>query len=114
MNKLLAAFALSLGLFSISTLSLAVTGNVKVDDKQKIIAIQSDLINLKDEIKENQSDLNKVRNDQVNYKIEKDLLKEVYSSIISTVNTVVSVVFALITLLIALLGYLGLRNIREI
>lgn len=93
---------------------MAVTGIVKVDDKQKIIAIQSDLINLKDEIKENQSDLNKVRNDQVNYKIEKDLLKEVYSSSISTVNTVVSVVFALITLLIALLGYLGLRNIRVI
>lgn len=95
MHKLLATLASSLAIFSICITSLANAEVVKADEKQNIVAIQSDLTYLKNEIKENQSDLNKVRNDQVNYKIEKDLLKEVYSSSLSTVNTVVSVVFCL-------------------
>lgn len=100
-------------IFSFSTLAIAET--LKVNNKQKndaikITAIQSELIVLKDELKENQKDLDKVRNEQINYKIEKDLLKETYSSSFNTVNTVVSVIFAAVTLL----GYLVFRNIKEI
>lgn len=98
-------------IFLFSVFAFAET--LKVDES-KIISFQSEISTLKAQLTENQNDLDKIRNDQINYKIEKDLLKEVYSSSLSTVNTVVSVVFALITLLIALLGYLGLRNIREI
>lgn len=99
-------------IFFFSAFSNAVT--IKADNTKnneaKITAIQSELINLKDNLKENQSDLDKVRNDEINYKIEKDLLKETYSSSFSTVNTVVSVIFALVTLF----GYLVFRNIKEI
>lgn len=100
-------------IFCFSTCAIAETlkeDNKQKNDAKKITAIQSELIILKDELQENHSDLDKVRNEQINYKIEKDLLKETYSSSFNTVNTVVSVIFAAVTLF----GYLVFRNIKEV
>lgn len=55
-------------------------------------------------------DLEILRRDQLNYKVEKDLLKETYSSNLQTINLVLSIVLGLS----GVLGYLGLRNIKEI
>jgi len=44
--------------------------------------------------------IQEIRRDQLNYKIEKDILKEVYSSNIATINLV-------ITLILAVFGIIG-------
>lgn len=51
-----------------------------------------------------------VQRDQLNYKIEKDLLKEAYSSNLQSVNLVITIVFGIF----AVLGYAGMRSIKEI
>lgn len=51
-----------------------------------------------------------VQRDQLNYQIEKDLLKEAYSSNLQSVNLVITIVFGIF----AVLGYAGMRSIKEI
>ena len=51
-----------------------------------------------------------LRRDQVNYTIEKDLLKEAYSSNIQTINMVITIVLGVL----GVLGYLGIRSVKEI
>jgi tetratricopeptide (TPR) repeat protein len=51
-----------------------------------------------------------VRRDQLNYRIEKDLLREAYSSSFQTVQLVLTLILAAFTVL----GYLGLRNISAL
>lgn len=48
-----------------------------------------------------------VRRDQLNYKVEKDLLKEAYSSSVESINVSITVVLAAL----AIFGYLGVRGI---
>ena len=47
---------------------------------------------------------------QLNYKIEKDLLKETYSNNYEQINLIITIVLGII----ALLGFLGLRDISSI
>jgi hypothetical protein len=70
-------------------------------------AVQSDLSRLANSVAE-------VRRDELNYQIERDLLKETYSSNLQTINMVIAFVFGFATVIISLLGYFGLKSIREI
>ena len=51
-----------------------------------------------------------VRRDQLNYRIERDLLKETYSSNIQTINSVLAIILGAFTIL----GYLGLRSLGSL
>ena len=51
-----------------------------------------------------------ISGDRINYRIEKDLLKEAYSSNLQTINMVITFVLGVF----AFLGYLGIRDISTI
>lgn len=61
----------------------------------------------KDKIEKIQNDLIEIRRDQLNYKIEKDLLKETYSSNLQTINIVITIILGVFTVL----GFFGIRSI---
>lgn len=75
------------------------------DTENKISVIQenSRLTILEDRVEE-------VRRDQLNYTIEKDLLKNTYSSNLETVNTIITIVLGVF----AVLGFLGVRSISSL
>lgn len=54
-----------------------------------------------------QDDIKEIRRDQLNYKIEKDLLKETYSSNYGRIQIIISLMLGVF----AVLGYLGLKGI---
>jgi len=54
-----------------------------------------------------EDNVSEVRRDQLNYKIEKDLLKETFSSNYQTINIVLAIVLGLFTII----GFLGIRDI---
>ena len=64
---------------------------------------ESDLTILKERVEE-------VRRDQLNYKIEKDILKNTYSSNLETINTIVTIVLVVI----GFIGFLGVRSINSL
>ena len=72
--------------------------------------IQSDIRQLKQDVKIASSDIEILRRDQVNYRIEKDMLKEVYSSNLQAINMATTIALGVI----GLLGYLGIRSIKEV
>lgn len=78
--------------------------------------IASDLVKenviekLKNDVLVSSQAIQEIRRDQLNYKLEKDLLKEVYSTNLQTVNSLIAISLAVITII----GFLGVRNIREI
>lgn len=51
-----------------------------------------------------------LRRDQLNYKVEKDLLKDAFSSNLQTINLVITIVLGVF----AILGYLGFKGILSI
>jgi len=53
------------------------------------------------------NDLQEIRRDQLNYKIERDLLKETYTTSLQTINVVLAIILGAF----AILGYLGLRSL---
>lgn len=55
-----------------------------------------------------------IKRDQLNYQIEKDLLKETYSTNYNSINSIISIGLLFITILGALFGYIGFKNIAEI
>ncbi len=65
---------------------------------------------LKKEIKLTKEVLEEVRRDQLNYRIEKDLLKEAYSSNLQTINTVIAIILAILTII----GLFGIKSIDSI
>lgn len=62
---------------------------------------------LRDEVKE-------IRRDELNYKIEKDLLKETYSSNYQTINIIIALIMASITVIGTILGYIGFKGISNL
>lgn len=72
--------------------------------------IQSDIRQLKHDVKTTASDIEILRRDQINYHVEKNILKEAYSSNIQTINIVITIVLGVI----GVLGYLGIRSIKEV
>lgn len=59
------------------------------------------------ELKRLNDSLSEVRRDQLNYQIERDLLKETYSSNLQTINLILAMILGTF----AILGYLGLRSL---
>ena len=72
--------------------------------------VNSEIKQLHVELKNVRHDVEILRRDQINYKIEKDLLKEAYSSNIQTINLVITIVLGVL----GVLGYLGIRSVKEI
>ncbi len=77
--------------------------NVTENDRQAIKQINSELKLMKDSLKE-------VRRDQLNYSIEKNLLKEAYASNIQTINVVITIILAVFVII----GYSGVKSISSI
>ena len=57
-----------------------------------------------------QNDIKEVRRDQLNYQIEKNLLKEAYSSNYTTIQIIISIILGIF----AILGYLGIKSITSL
>ncbi len=85
-------------------------GSQKSNQDQLPENIQSDIRQLKQDIKTTSNDVEILRRDQTNYRIEKDILKEVYSSNYQTINIIITIVLGVI----GVLGYLGIRSIKEV
>jgi tetratricopeptide (TPR) repeat protein len=62
------------------------------------------------EISDLQNEVKEIRRDQLNYLIEKNLLKETYSSNYQTINIVITLILGIFVVL----GYLGIRDINNI
>ena len=77
---------------------------------QLIENVQSDIRQLKWDAKVATNDVEILRRDQINYRLEKDLLKEAYSSNLETINLVLTIVLGVI----GILGYLGIRSIKDV
>jgi tetratricopeptide (TPR) repeat protein len=69
-----------------------------------------EIVNLKSKIKMLELNVDEVRQGQVNYKIEKDVLKETYQSNYKNINVIITLILGVITVL----GYLGIRDINSI
>jgi len=72
--------------------------------------IKNEISELKRDIKSSENDVDLIRRDQLNYSIEKNLLKEAYSSNIQTIQIIISIALGVFTIL----GYLGLKNINQL
>ncbi len=71
--------------------------------EQKILVLENRL-------KINTESLDAVRRDQLNYNIEKNLLKEAYASNMQTINLIIALILGSLTIL----GYAGVRSINSI
>lgn len=75
---------------------------------------ESELRNELRELKQNyaglRDSLEAIRRDQINYRIERDLLKDAFSSNLQTINLVLTIVLGVF----AVLGYLGFKGIVSI
>lgn len=54
--------------------------------------------------------IKEIRRDQINYRIEKDLLKEMYTSNLKSINLIITIILAVI----GGISYLGMRNIGKL
>lgn len=82
---------------------LNVANAAEVSERPVVVQIKQEIQNLSHQFE-------MVKRDQLNYKIEKDLLKETYASNMQTVNVVIAIVLGVISVF----GYLGIRSIKEI
>lgn len=76
-------------------------------------ALYRDSIQIKfldSKIEQLESQVKEIRRDELNYQLEKDLLKETYSNNYERINIVITIVLALI----GLLGYLGIKDVTSI
>jgi tetratricopeptide (TPR) repeat protein len=70
----------------------------------------SDTIATNGKLKELENKVNQVEANQINYRIEKDLLKEAYSNNYEKINFFITLILGAV----GILGYLGLRDITSI
>jgi len=73
-------------------------------------AYERDSLNMDTRLDRIENSLTEVRRDQLNYKLEKDLLKEAFSSNYQTVNIVLAIVLGVFSVI----GFLGIRDIGAI
>jgi tetratricopeptide (TPR) repeat protein len=67
-------------------------------------------INLQERIDQLSSQLKQVEQNQNNYQIERDLLKETYSNNFQTINTVLTIILGVFSII----GFLGIRDISTL
>ena len=82
--------------------------------QEQLETSQSDIRQLKYDVKTAAGEIEVLRRDQVNYRTEKDILKEAYSSNLQVVNIVLAIVLGFGGLIGWFLGYLGIKSIKEI
>jgi len=58
--------------------------------------------------------LEDVRRNQIDYRVERDVLKEVYSSNLETINLVITIVLGVVAIVTFLFGFLGVRSITAL
>ena len=68
------------------------------------------IINLKNEVSRLENQVKTVEKNQLNYKIEKDLIKETYSSNYERINMIITIILGII----GVIGYIGIRDISSI
>jgi len=69
---------------------------------------------LEREVKANSEALEIVRRNQVDYRIERDILKEVYSSNLETINLIITIVLGVLAILTLLGGFLRVKSIAAV
>lgn len=69
---------------------------------------------LEREIARHSADIQEIRRDQLNYQIEKDVLKETYQSNLSVINITVTIVLAGFTIIAGIIGGFGLNRISKL
>ncbi len=85
----------------------------KIDSlNEKIINTVDDTSSLVNKFKKLENAVSEIRRDQLNYKIEKDLLKETFSSNYQTINIVLTIILGIFTL-IAVFGFRDIGRIRK-
>lgn len=72
--------------------------------------VHGDVHQLKLDVNSAINDIEILRRDQINYRIEKDILKEAYSSNLQVIDKAITIALAVI----GVFGYLGLRSIKEL
>jgi len=80
------------------------------NDNIKEQELMSEIKVLRNDILIANQSIQELRRDQINYSIEKGLLKEAYSSNIQTINIVITIILAVFTVL----GFLGVKSIDSI
>jgi len=92
-------------LFYVIILIIIVVGilNPQSDQSKNKVELTTQIEELRNQVAE-------IRRDQLNYKIEKEILKEVYSSNINTINVVITIILGVF----AIIGFLGLRDIGSL
>lgn len=78
------------------------------------IVLQDSLKEYDQRIKKVETEVKEIRRDQLNYSIEKDLLKETFSTNYNTINLVLSIVLITLTIVGGIFGYIGFKNIAEL
>ena len=76
--------------------------------------IRLDISQLKRDAKAITDDIAVLRRDQINYRVEKDLLKEAYASNLQSINITITIVLAVITVMGTILGYFGLKGLNDL
>lgn len=87
----------------ITLLSLSLFANAQKADSLQLSTLKNQLDQLDNAVKE-------VRRDELNYKLEKDLIKETYSNNYERISLVITIALGII----GLFGYLGLKDINTI
>lgn len=87
----------------LSFMLLSIVSNAQNKDSISLKSLQYKYEQIEDQLKE-------VRRDELNYRMEKDLLKDTYSNNYDRINTFIT----LMLLIIAVLGFVGLKDITSI
>lgn len=96
---------------SLALLTMLPCYAAQASDREKAqAALAIDLKSAQSEITSLGRQIEFIHRDQLNYRIEKDLLKEAFSSNLQSVNLTITIVFGVF----ALLGYAGMRSIKEV
>lgn len=76
--------------------------------------IKDSLILQTQKIEKLESDIKEVRRDQLNYSIEKNLLKETFNTNYSTINLILTIILITLSIFGGIFGYIGFKNISEL
>ena len=67
-------------------------------------------LNVPEKLARIEESISEIRRDQLNYRIERDLLKEAFSSNYQTINIVIAIILGVFSVI----GFLGIRDIGTI
>ncbi len=100
-----------------SVFSLVASGALAQSAKARLVDStegREEARQLKRETKALAEDIAVLRRDQINYKLDKDLLKDAYASNLERIQLTVTIIFGIITALVAVFGFLGVKSIKDV